>query len=99
MGVPMRGTHEIHSHRSFVHAPSWRPRPYCMTSMRGLKDFAFSTRLADWHEHAEGTKAVNILTIIEKMDKQLLKGTFHHYKYLSEICPRIHWVIILCLGN
>jgi hypothetical protein len=46
----------------------------------------FSTRLADWHEQAEGTKAVNIITIIQKLDKQLLKGTFYHYEYLSEIC-------------
>lgn len=45
----------------------------------------FSTRLTDWEDQGAGVKAVNILTVVEKVDKDI-KGTFCHYEYLSEMC-------------
>ena len=45
----------------------------------------FSSRLDDWVRDAPGTRAVNVVTFIDKLDKEI-PGARRHYDYLSEIC-------------
>lgn len=45
----------------------------------------FATRLKHWTDNGQGLEAVNILTLIKKMDVEL-KGALRHYEALSELC-------------
>lgn len=64
-----------------------------------ITNYTFSTRLKDWVESEAGTKATNILNIIDRLDKAY-PGTRRHYERLSEMChPNYlgHWVYFASL--
>jgi hypothetical protein len=47
---------------------------------------AFGSRDPDWIKDSPELQAVNVLTLIDKMDGQLLPGARRHYDRLSERC-------------
>lgn len=51
-----------------------------------LMNRLFSTRDAEWlAEHPEA-KAINVLTLIDRLDERELKGIREHYDHMSEVC-------------
>jgi hypothetical protein len=60
-----------------------------MEDLAGLDRIAqnglFSSRDPEWVEERPETKAINVLTFIDKFDKRA-DGLRHHYDLLSEIC-------------
>jgi hypothetical protein len=46
----------------------------------------FSTRDEEWFKETPETEAVNVLTLVDKLDTQLLHGMRRHYDFLSERC-------------
>jgi hypothetical protein len=51
-----------------------------------LTKVIFATRHKDWTEQYPPSKAVNVLTVIDRMDKRLAEGIRGHYDRMSETC-------------
>jgi hypothetical protein len=51
-----------------------------------LMNRTFATRLTDWITNDPSTHAVNVLTLIDRLDKRLIRGVRDHYDRMSERC-------------
>ncbi|MFK4725387.1 hypothetical protein ABIE89_006487 [Bradyrhizobium niftali] len=51
-----------------------------------LTNRTFATRQKDWIDQYPNSQAVNVLTVIDRMDKRLAKGIRGHYDRMSETC-------------